>query len=96
MQFLKNVLKSPIRNTLLFFGVSLIAYLLFALTSLYLTRVMCAALFDATGSCRGTNLQMFISMILSDLELVFRITSELSIIVLVSQVFHRLATRRSK
>ena len=96
MKFLKNILKSPIRNTVIILAISLLGCLLFALTSLYLTRVMCATSFDVNGSCRGTSFQIFITMILNDFELIFRIVSEVSIIVLISQAIHRLTTRYSK
>lgn len=96
MTFLKKILKAPIRNTAIFFGVSLIAYLLFALVLLYITRVICASSLDVTGSCRGTSLQMAGSMILNDFELLFRIATELSVIILISQVIYRLVTKKSK
>lgn len=96
MKFLQNILKSPIRNTVIFFSVSFITYLFFALASLYLTRIMCAASFDTTSSCSGTNLQMFISTILNDFEFIFRTATELSVVVLISQGIYRLVRRRSK
>ena len=96
MIFLNKILKAPIRNTLLCLFVSLIAYLVFAVVSLYLTRVMCDASYQSTGSCRGTNLQMFGSMILSDFELLFRIATELSVLILISQAIYRLATKTIK
>jgi hypothetical protein len=96
MQFPKNLLDYPIRNTILFLGISLAAYLVFASVSLYLTRVLCAASFDDTGSCHGTNLQMLTSMVLNDFELIFRITTELSIIALIAQCIYRLSMHKSK
>jgi hypothetical protein len=96
MKLMKNILRAPIRNTIVFFVVSLIAYFVFALTSLYLSRVMCASSLDIIDSCRGTNLEMFFSIIVNDLELIFRLATELSVVVIVSQALYRLATRRSK
>lgn len=96
MKIIQNVLKAPIRNTVLIFSLSLTTYLVFALISLYLTRVMCAASYDTTESCRGTNLQMFMSMILNDFELIFRIVTEFSVVILITQFAHRLVTQRLK
>ena len=93
MTFLKKLLNAPIRNTAIVLAVSLAAYLLLTFTSLYLARVMCTASYLDTGSCRGTNLQMFSSMILNDFEFIFRIITELSVITLIGQVVHRIATK---
>lgn len=93
MKFLSKILKAPIRNTVIILFISIIGYILFSLLSLYLARVMCSENYIATGSCRGTSLQMFISMILGDFKLMFRIATELSVILLISQAIYRLATR---
>lgn len=96
MKFLKNLLKAPIRNTVIILMVSLLAYLVLTFISLFLTRVMCAASYLDTGSCHGTNLQMFSSVILNDFEFLFRITAELSVVVLISQLIYRIAKKSPK
>ena len=96
MKFLKTIIKSPIRNTVIILVISLVGYLLFGTASLYIMRVMCAASLDVMEACRGTSLQMLISMVLNDFELIFRIATELSIVVLISQFIYRLAGQKSK
>jgi len=95
MTFLKKILKAPIRTTTIVLVASLIAYSLLTFALVYLTRVMCADTYLNSGSCRGTNLQMFSSMILDDFKLLFRIIAEISVIVLISQVVYRIATKSS-
>ena len=96
MKSLKMIVKSPVRNTAIILAVSLIVYYLFSLLSLYLARVMCAESFINTGSCHGTNFQMFISTILSDFVLLSRIIAELSILILVGQIAYRVVGKTSK
>lgn len=96
MKFLNKVLKSPIRNTATLLAISVIGYLIFSLLSLYLARVMCSESYVTAGSCQGTNLQVFISMILNDFELIFRIIAELSVVVLIGQAVYRIAKNLSK
>lgn len=93
MKFIQHILTAPIRRTAIILGLSLVTSLVFTLTSFYLMRIMCADSFQATSFCRGTPFQMLLSTILNDLELVFRIATELSVIVLISQCVYRLTRK---
>jgi hypothetical protein len=90
MKLLNNILKAPIRKTVITLGISVMAYVLFAWLSLYLLRVMCADVPATAEVCPGTSLQSLTSQILGDFQQLARITFVFSVIVLISQLVYRL------
>lgn len=90
MNFLKNLLRQPIRKTLIIIAIAIAASLVLALLRLYLQRVVVAA--EYLGG--QTLVASFFSLIVSDFYLLSRIVIELSVVLLIAQLIHRLVRKR--
>lgn len=93
MNYLKSLIDTPVRNTVIVLAITFVAYLLLAWAIIYLSRTMSCVSFDGPIGCRSSTGEMVFSRLLADFSVLTRYAAELSALLLIVQLVNRFVRR---